>query len=456
MRISNYLYLLLLLSVIPLSCKKSDFLNTKPDDSLVLPTTLQACQALLDNDWVMNGFGNSGFPCLPEISCDDYYVSKDQTGRYSDMDRLAMIWARQIYTNGEVNDWDLPYRTVFTANNVLIALSQISHAGNDLSTWNSIRGSALFFRAYAFFSLAQVFAPAYDSSTAQTDWGIPLRLSADINEKISRATVQKTYDQIFSDLMSAAQLLPANPDWYPTRPSKAAVYALLSRAYLSTRNYPLALRYADSCLQLKHALMNYDTVSTTLLLPFNRWNPEVIFSAAYFSSGPAAIGKSHVDSTLFRSYQPNDLRKILFFKRGDLYYGTYDQDGFCYAGLAVDEVYLTKSECEARAGNISAAISDLNTLLQTRWAAGTFTPYTAIDVNDALQQVLLERRKQLIFRGIRWTDLRRLNKDTRTARTLTRVVDGILYTLTPDDARWVFAIPDNVISFNPGMPQNNR
>lgn len=392
---------------------------------------------------------------MPEIGSDDYYIDSSQYNMYSSASQQAAIWARNIPTGDEFPDWDLPYRVILTTNGILETLP-VTTARSLLSALNSVRGASFFFRAYAFYSLAQVFCPAYDSNTSVTDLGLPLRLSADINEKLYRATVQRTYDQILSDLRAARSLLPKDSDWLPTRPSLAAVYGLFARVFLSAGNYPSALHYADSCLQLRSTLMNYDTLSKMALFPFYRWNPEVIFSTAYFSSGPAATFRSHVDSLLFRSYQANDLRKDLFFKYGDYFFGRYDQDGFCFSGIAADEIYLIRSECLARAGNTNAAMADLNHLLKTRWAAGTFNPYVAVDADDALQQILQERRKELLYRGIRWSDLRRLNKDDRTAHTLTRKVNGILYTLPPNDPRWTLPIPGYVLSFNPGMPQNVR
>jgi len=101
-------------------------------------------------------------------------------------------------------------------------------------------------------------------------------------------------------------------------------------------------------------------------------------------------------------------------------------------------------------------MNDLNHLLITRWAAGTYVPHTAVDMDDALQQILTERRKELLFRGLRWTDLRRLNKEQRWALTLYRNAGGIPCILTPNDRRYVYPIPDSVLSMNPGMSQNQR
>ncbi len=449
--------LFILLSLFYFSCRK-DFLNVNPDNSFTVPTTLQDCQALLDNPLVLNGWGNSGYPSLGETGSDDYTTTSGLYSNYSDIDQQAVIWSPQIFTGQQVDDWAVTYRAVFTANDVLSTLSKIDSGGSQATPWKNIRGSALFFRAFSFYQLAQIFAPAYDSAKAAEDWGIPLRLSSDVNEKISRASVQQTYDQILQDLSQARTLLPKDTFGLATRPSRAAIFGLLSRIYLDARNYPLALRYADSCLQLNHQLMTYDTIPPPPPInpfPFHRFNPEVIFHAAYLASGPSAPFRSYADSQLVQTFQANDLRKKLFFQ-GKYFVGRYDEKGYNFCGVAVDEMMLTRAECYARAGNTTAAMADLNTLLQTRWAAGTFIPFTATDATDALRQILPERRKELLFRGTRWSDLRRLNKDARTALTLTRTVNGKTFTLTPGDPRWVYPIPDDVLSFNPGMPQNAR
>jgi hypothetical protein len=455
MKPRHLIYILILQAVLYPSCKKGEFLDAKPDQSLAIPTSITDCQALLDNDAVMNGYGVAGYPNLGFSGCDDYYVNSTQFSQYTATDQHAVVWAGKIYADEEVNDWDLPYRTILYANVALEGLAALHPMPEQRTAWNNARGSALFFRAFAYYQLAQVFAPAYDSAKALTDIGLPLRKTTNINEKFTRVSVQKTYDQLISDLAAAAPLLP-DKALSVTRPSRAAVYGLLSRVYLSARAYSTALLYADSCLQLRPDLMDYDTVNAANSLPFTRSNPEVIFGAASFSSGPIAFRRSFTDSLLFTSYQPNDLRKTLFFKLGQLFFGRYDESGYAFSGIATDELYLNRAECYARAGNTLSALADLNSLLVRRWVNGAFTPYTAVDASDALRQILAERRKELLFRGLRWTDLRRLNKDAATAITLTRIVNGQVYTLPPDDRRYVYAIPDKVIAFNPGMPQNPR
>ena len=84
----------------------------------------------------------------------------------------------------------------------------------------------------------------------------------------------------------------------------------------------------------------------------------------------------------------------------------------------------------------------------------SFTPFASSSQDEALPIILTERRKELIFREIRWTDFRRLNKDPRFAVTITRVLDCISYTLKPGDNKYASPIPyvelrDNKIEQNP-------
>ena len=44
------LYAILLLTTLPTACKKSAFLDARPDSSISVPTSIADCQALMDND----------------------------------------------------------------------------------------------------------------------------------------------------------------------------------------------------------------------------------------------------------------------------------------------------------------------------------------------------------------------------------------------------------------------
>lgn len=435
------------------SCKKN-WLDAKPAKNLVVPHTLADLQALLDNTTFVF---NMGQPTLGEIGSDDYYVMyPDWLALGTNLERNGYIWAKNVYNGEEVSDWMLPYQRVFYENYILETIENIPRDSTNLSAWNNVKGSALFGRGFDFYSIADLFAKPFDSATSANDPGIPLRLHSDINGKSVRATVMQTYNQIITDLKASLLLLPDVPA-YKTRPSKAASYAMLARTYLNMENYSQSLLYADSCLLLQPLLIDYNTLDISSLYPFPRFNDEVIYHAALNYLDVISNYVAIVDSTIYQSYGNNDLRKYLFIDTTDGYprfKGGYD--GYTgFAGIATDEIYLVSAECNARLGNTQRAMDRLNTLLENRLKASTFTPLTASTADEALRLILSERRKELIFRGLRWTDLRRLNQDPRFAVTLTRNLDGNIYTLPPNDNRYVWPIPDQEIQLS-GIAQNPR
>lgn len=467
----QYFILMITGFVLLLSCSKSNFLDIKPRSNLVVPTTITDFQALLENDG--GGVVGSGFdasPGLGEISSDNYFMPDNYyQSSASVLTKNLYTWATDPYSGlGNLKDWNLPYSQILITNLATEGLNNIPVNSNNLQSWNNTFGDALFKRAFAFWNLAQVFCPPYDSSTAMSDLGLPLKLSSDINKVVQRSTVQQTYDHILKDLNAAINLVPNSFAGHLNRASKPGVYALLARVYQSMRAYNKAGLYADSSLQLYSNLIDYNTVSTTTSSPFTNKNVETIYQCMV-SSGSivfAATSTSTIpDSIIYRSYASNDLRSLIFFRVNTTTNVVSFKNGYegnlansQFTGITSSEMYLIRSECSARAGNVSAAMADLNALLVNRWkkngTVSTFVPYTASSASNALSQVLIERRKELIFRGLRWMDLRRLNKEG-FGITLKRVIAGQTYTLAPNSSLYTLPIPPDEIALS-GIQQNTR
>jgi hypothetical protein len=447
------------------ACHKG-FLDAKPRTDLEVPTTLSDFQALLDNTEV---FGL--VPTLGEASADNYFFTYSYWQTLDTRQKNAYIWAADIFEGqGGQQDWNTPYQQVFYANVVLDGLGS-GPGGDSVTEWNAQEGSAHFLRAFAFYNLAQLFAPPYDSSLLNQPVGIPLRLHADINPPSSRSTIGQTYQQIINDLDSAERFLPpVAPNAYRNRPIRVAAQALLARVYLSMRNYAQARAVADSALQVYPTLIDYNTLDTTAGQPFDLLNEETLYQASFLgvanTTPPyqlALVGgpfhpSTRIDTDLMQSYDPNDLRRVVYYyyKPSDSSYlkGSYTGNYFPFGGLATDELYLIRAECAARLNDPVAAMNDVNTLLGKRWRTGSFTGYPVTSAQDALETVLLERRKELAFRGLRWTDLRRLNAEGAND-TLYRNLNGTRYTLAPNSDLYVLPIPPDVISFGT-IVQNAR
>ncbi|KIO78292.1 hypothetical protein TH53_04575 [Pedobacter lusitanus] len=439
------------------SCKK--FLDAKPTSN-ISKISVSDLQGLLDDYDTMN----TNYPCDGEISSDNYFLLDANFNTLSVPDEQNLyLWktdAQRTAPGSVVGYWSNPYKIVYNANLILETLNTPEAGTLDQQTFNNLKGSALFYRAYVYFQLAQLYTKPYNANTAGQDLGIPIRITTAVEDKYDRGTVQKTYERIIADYQDAIALLPATST-IKTRPNRAAAYAGLARTYLAMEDYVNAGKMADECLKLYSTLMDYNSpaISKTSLTPFSRFNSEVIFQTLTISSGPLTPSRAKVNTDLYNSYSTQDLRKQVFFKTatgGFRFTGNYEPVTIStfFNGLATDEVYLIRAESYARAGNTTLAMADLNTLLRFRYAS-PYTNMTAINADDALTKILQERRKELLFRSIRWSDLRRLNKDTRFQTTLSRTNNGTTYVLPPNDLRYVLLIPQGVINTT-GYPQNPR
>ncbi|GEP94516.1 membrane protein [Chitinophaga cymbidii] len=405
---------------------------------------------------------NSNSPSLGEESSDDFYM---EDAVYSSLDvktRNSYIWKRDIFEGiGGVIDWNSPYQQVFYANIILDQLNSVKDIEKNTLEFNRIKGAALFLRSYAFCDLLQTFALPFDESTAETDLGVPLKLSSDVNIKPERASIQHCYDQIINDLVAAENLMTNNVDYdHPNRASKPAVFALLSRIYHYMRKYELSEQYATKCLNIYNNIVDFNSLNTSASNPFggvkaegmiylNKINPGLLFHSLR--------SNAIIDSSLYMSYDDNDLRKsVLFIIRNNKPFRKTSMggSGAYFTGLSTEEVILNRAECYARSGKHDLAMKDLNDLLVNRYKADEFSELTASSASEALGLILKERRKELVFRGIRWSDIRRLNKEGANI-TLRRIIAGVEYTLPPNDKRYALPIPPDEMLLNP-MPQNER
>ncbi|MXV50354.1 RagB/SusD family nutrient uptake outer membrane protein [Pedobacter sp. HMF7647] len=436
------------------SCNK-DVLDEKPDKSQLVPTTLDDFQELLNNNDLMNLSGG-----LSSLSTDDLY---NESGLPSStaLERNAYPWLADIYQGSTLSpDWNTPYQQVLYANIVLDGLAGVNRP-EDAERFDQVKGEALFFRCWAFFNLAQLFCVPYSPANEGRP-GIPMPLSSNVNVRPPRGTLKAVYDRVLADLAEAKGLLPERSTVL-THPSKAGIAAFLSRIYLVMGDYAAARAAASEALGFNSQLTDFNTLNFTATYTFPVPLPNQREEIAFYNN---SVGYSFfnasttfVDSLLYRSYGANDLRRQAFFVTKALgkvqFKGNYSGGRALFTGLATDEIYLNRAEASARLGDGQAAMTDLNTLLKTRYKTGTFTGLQAADAGQALRLVMSERRKELINRGIRWTDLRRYNLEKDFAVTLRRMTAGAEYTLPPDDPRYVFPIPPAELQQN-NLEQNPR
>lgn len=458
------LIVILTIGLIFLSCKKQrEWLDAKRQISDVVPETLADFQAMLDNSMLMN----SNYPIIGMLGCDNYYYPDENIAPLNLVNKNAYFWNKDIFGSQNSSDYSSGYNIIATTNIVLDGLKTLS-VPTDSTEYNSIRGQALFYRSIIFYELASIFCKPYHSSTAAVDLGLCIRLNPDIFHIEPRSTVQKTYSQIINDLKQAAPLLPVTPV-YRTRACKPAAFALLSRTFLLMEDYVNARMYADSALSYFNGLLDFNSEDVSFSMPyrfpgFNGANKEMIFYAT--GIGNVAILPNEtlnvalVDSVFYRSYNDNDLRKSFFYELIEpgkaKFRGTYSGSDRTFSGIASNEVYFIRAECNARIGNVELALADLNKVLTKRYKQGTYSNFVTSDPENALREILDERRKEFPFTGqIRWQDLRRLNRDPRFSKILYRHSLGNTYQLNPNDPKYVYPLPQIEID-EADLQQNER
>lgn len=437
-------------------CKK--YLDERPSKNFRTISSLKDAQALLDNYTSLNqsdiGAG--------EVSTDDYYLSKENYDQIEENYRRMYTWEKDYLFVPDFNDWNNVYKNVYLANSALELMPKVERIPANETQWDNVKGQALFFRAWFFLQAAVTWAPAYNKPTANVELGIPLRLNTNFNEPSVRASLQQTYQQIVDDLKEAVKILPAKQTAL-TRPSKEAALALLARTSLYMGNFEEAEIYASEALKLQDKILNFNTLVPSDEYPIKPYNPEVIFESYFYMPAIIANFYAYIKTDLYESYHNNDLRKIIFFKpNGNAYsfYGSYEGNLLLFSGLSRNELYLIRAEAYARTNKTALAIDDLNNLLTNRWKIDPVSGKTlyinqsAATANEALEKILTERRKELLMRGLRWIDIKRLNREGANIN-LERSLNGTPLQLKAGDPRFTLPIPEDIIK-QTGIPQNTR
>lgn len=437
------------------SCNKS-FLEQKYNSNQNIPTTLEDVTAILNRiSYSVNSSRELGI-----LGADEYYVLPH---RYDIASRIYMknayIWADEVYEGFDTPDWVWAYERILYAN---LALDVLEKMEVQSSTHQHLKGVALFHRSYNYYLLAQLFCRPY-GQVPDDNLGLPLRLEVDVSSLVGRSTLKETYLQIISDLEQAEQLILT--DFSGTMEvSRSQIYAVLSRIYQHIGDFSKVVHYSDLCLAIKSELIDFNLLDKdkrdSFMQDYGISNPEVIWMedlvGVQFLSRSSSL---NVDSSLYFSYSKYDLRLPLYFHTENdgriTFKGSYTGGSSFFVGMAVDEIYLNKAEAHTRLEQLQEAKASLSFFLRHRYMLDEWPPYESMDRNQLLRLILDERRKELVFRGLRWEDLRRLNTDPETETMIRRQLGSQQYTLLPGDPKYTWPIPLKEIAYGK-IEQNER
>ncbi|WP_083937708.1 RagB/SusD family nutrient uptake outer membrane protein [Hymenobacter aerophilus] len=435
-----------LLAALPLAalaltgCEK--YLDVKPK-GLVIP------QQVADYELILNSpVLNQTFP-LAMLYMSDDVQEPSLTKQAGTSLANAYFWNSNLDVEQESSPlvWGPAYRSIYNAN---VIISQVLDATDGTAQKRQqVLGEALVMRADLYFNLLTVFAKAYNPATAATDPGVPFVTGIDVTDATPpRMPVQTMLDTLRQNLLRAAAVLPPT-NVNRARVTKYVAYGMLARISLYMQDYAGAKTYAENALQAPHQLNDYNEFN----IPVDSEDPEILWLRQADDIGGLFFLNYSPD--LLALYEPDDLRpQLLSLDIGSGFvYGRFD---YGIHGISFAEMLLIRAEALARAGQAAQALAVLEELREKRIDAFSYEPLEVGTGPEALATVLLERRRELPFRGTRWQDMKRLDAQGRMPAVQRLGPEGqVLETLPPRSPRYTFEIPARVLRFNPGMVRNH-
>ena len=400
-----------------IGCNK--FLEEKSDKKLAIPNNLEDLQALMDDVVYVGGQTASE----SEVSTDDYYVTTVDLASLPESEQALYHWSPDLPDDDQDGQgWQNGYREVYYCNLVLEGLSELSPEERNSIRGTDIMGQALIKRAAAMLAMAEIWTLGYSSENIRSPYGLPIRQNTNFNEKSKRSTLGETYNFIEADLLKSIDFLPLK-SISKYRPTKAAAYGYLARLSLFKNDYEKAVNYSDSSIIFYGGkLLDYATLDVTKRypIPLPEDNSEVVFVRGLTSAFILDQSVAKISSALLESYLENDYRLSLFYSENTdgskRFRGSYRGSSSHFSGIAIDEMYLIKMEGLLRTGKLELAKKVTREFVKNRYDLSDKSVYSNLNTmttNQLLDFILIERRKELLMRGLRWSDIKRLNKIDR-------------------------------------------
>ncbi|MDF9795421.1 tetratricopeptide (TPR) repeat protein [Catalinimonas alkaloidigena] len=365
--------------------------------------------------------------------------------------------------------WAEIYEIVNMANQMINA--EFAPPASRQEEFENLLGQAYAIRALGHFDLVRLFAQTYTFTPDASHPGIPVVTEFDPEARPVRNTVAQVYDQIIADFETAIPLLTSDPDNAGTI-SREAAQALLSRVYLYMGRYTEAAALATEVVNSGRFTLVSQAAYPNQFLEGNSSEAifEIIFSQLdnpgsdhlgnmYKSSG---YGDYLPSQQLFALFEEGDIRATLFADDDNL-------DGTIYANaegegkrvykypsegaiIATDnvpvirysEVLLNRAEALAKTGDDAGALADLNMI---RERAGV-DPLSGLSGQALVDEILLERRRELFAEGHRVFDITRNGQDlVRTDCTSPTCIVEF------PDPNFILPLPQEETDVNPNIEQ---
>lgn len=376
----------------------------------------------------------------------------------------------------EQNSWKKYYELIKGCNVILDYADEMK--GKEEAR-NDMKGQARALRAYYYQKLVSIYCQAYAAGNPDQFMGVPLITSSHVSDQYpTRATLRETCNFIEEEFLKAAEELKNFEPTTKYRITANAVFGLLSRHYLFTEEWEKLINAANQAISNGPKLTNFDQLRSSYMNIYDvSHSPEVVlnydggfYKSQFFQGRSLTSGITHpynISSEVIALYERNDRRcdpsqydnvyissssTLCRYASKNSYNNSYDGEH----GVRMGEIYLNRAEGYARTGDVTKAMADLNALRESRYRTGTYTPLEASNADEALKQIIEERRRELVWEdGFRWIDIKRLGLSV-THVFIDASGNEATYILPANSPLYALPIPQDAISKNKNLVQNPR
>ncbi len=320
--------------------------------------------------------------------------------------------------------WSYPYQMITECNIVLEKIDGIQTEESELKDY--YKGQALALRSLFLFDLTRMYGYPYKKDNGAS-LGVPIVTTVlDKNAKLKRNTVAECYTRVMEDLEEAIRLMNNDEgnDYQKGRINRYGAMTLLSRVYLYHGDDQKAYDMAKAAIEAAEA-EGY-RLWTNAQYP-TAWGAdhsatakgEVLFEVVNTtddSPGKESLGRLHhpdgyKDIILTSSFydllvqDEDDVRNelLIYSSKRAFIYKFQPQEGEDMMDaniplLRLSETYLNAAEAAVKVGNQEAAVKYLNAIVSRA------NPAKVVEGTVTLEQVMTERRKELVGEGHRMFD----------------------------------------------------
>lgn len=456
------------LSLLSTSCNK--FLETKPTQQI--PTS-DAITDYRSASYAVIG----AYDGLQNI----YYYGRDYLvygDVYTDNVIISPVNSNRFLTEGQwtvtASNGDMQSYYIYTTRaidrvNQIIKAVEDGTAKMEDKELAYIKGQALAIRGIAHFDMVRMFGQKFVGN--ESSLGVPYLKAPIIKEKPTRNTVAETYASSIEDLKAAIEMLKVSGPKAPFFITSYAAEALLARVYMAQLDYnsakPLLKDVIDNggfslATNADYVSIwgkSYDSSKEFVLAISNKADDYGATGSIGYIYQENGYGDLRVPTEVVALFSPTDVRAKLYTKgvasanKDWTFVSKYPNregaNGLSDSPIVrISDVYLMYAECCAYTGDEPTAITYLDKIRQRADLTAVATTATGDALKDA---IFLERRKELLYEGHYFFDLKRYGMSINSSYK----TPGVLFTtITYPNTKLAMPIPQREVDNNPNMVQN--